>query len=340
MVDVARYAGVSVATVSRTLNRTAPVSPELRERIEAAVEALDYKPTVVRQGDHALPIKAVALLVTDILNPFFGGVVRGVEEEAALDDVFVILVNIAQDPQREEEMLHNLSRLQLEGIIIFGSRVNTETLIQVHEQQGIPIVVLDRRVDHPGIACILVDAENATYRAAKHLLNLHHSRIAYLAGPTLSASSHDRKRGLQRALAEEGLSLRPEWSPSGFPSVEGGFQAMSSLLTNSAERPTAVIAYNDLMALGAIQAIRSHGLEVPRDISIIGFDDINMAAHANPPLTTIAQPKYRMGKLAMQVVRRMRQDERMSEEGFMLLESPLIIRESTVKLPAAENGSA
>jgi DNA-binding LacI/PurR family transcriptional regulator len=166
------------------------------------------------------------------------------------------------------------------------------------------------------------------------LLDLNHTRIAFLSGPIKSEQSLARRRGVEKALAEAGLTLPPELCPASFPNVDGGFQAMSALLAlPPAQRPTAVIAYNDVMALGVLHAIRAHHLRVPEDISVIGVDDIAMAAHANPPLTTIAQPKYRMGRLAMQTLRRMLQGHPPPEESFTLMKSPFIVRESTAPAP-------
>jgi LacI family transcriptional regulator len=187
----------------------------------------------------------------------------------------------------------------------------------------------------------MVDLETGTYRAARHLLDMQHTRIAFLPGPAASETSQARRRGIVSALNEAGLDLRAEWTPSSFPDVNGGFQAMSALLTLSAEqRPTAVITHNDLMALGALHAIRSRHLRVPEDISVIGIDNIHMAAHANPPLTTLAPPKHRMGRLAMQLLKRMIEGKPPPEPGYTLVECPLIVRESTGPAPGSNGRGA
>ncbi len=150
-----------------------------------------------------------------------------------------------------------------------------------------------------------------------------------------------RRRGVEMALAEAGLELRSEWVLPSYPDVNGGFQVMSALLAlPPTQRPTAVITYNDLMALGALHAIRSHHLRVPEDISVIGIDNIHMAAHANPPLTTLAPPKHRMGRMAMQLLRRMMAGEEPPESGYTLVECPLIVRESTGPAPGSNNRGA
>lgn len=331
--DVARYAGVSPATVSRVLNNTAPVNEGTRARVLAAIAELGYRPTVIPP-----PVTTdqgtIALLITDILNPFFPEIVRGVEDEARGNGSAILLYNTSEDPQRETDILELLMRRRIEGVIVCASRIANSLLIELHERNKTPMVVINRQLNHPEIPCIIVDFENAAYRSTQHLLLLKHTRIAYLAGHGTSESSRARRRGIELALREAHLTLPPEWCPTSFPSIEGSFQAMSSLLAlPEAQRPTAVITYNDLMAFGALHAMRAHSLRVPDDISVIGCDGIAMAAHANPPLTTIDQPKYRMGQLAMQMLRQVMNGYYMPGNGYTLMESPLIVRESTAPPP-------
>jgi DNA-binding LacI/PurR family transcriptional regulator len=337
--DVARDAGVSSSTVSRVLNGSVPVRDSVRARVHAAVTALGYEPPSARQNGSALH-GAVILLIPDILNPFFADIARGVQDEAAAGDAMTVLLDTMEDPQREEQLLRALGRQRIGGVIVCGSRLPTEQLITLHNRYKTPMVVLNRSVRHPEIPCVIVDFGNAAYRAARHLLDLNHTRIAYIAGPSASEASQARRRGVETALAEVGLALPAEWSVGSLPNVNGGFLAMSSLLAlPPADRPTAVIVYNDIMALGALHAARAQHRRVPEDISVIGFDDIAMAAHTNPPLTTVSQPKYRMGRLAMQLMRRMIQGQPPPGEGYTLMESPLIVRESTGPAPAGSDGT-
>ncbi len=335
LTDVAHHSGVSPATVSRVLNNTAPVSEDVRARVLNSLSALGYEPPLPRTlGRHAA--NTIALLIPDILNPYFTEVVRGVEDEVGADEFMPLLLDTVEDPQREQQLLRMLTNQPVSGIIVCASRLVSDDLLAVHRRHKIPMVTINRYLRHPNVACILVDFENATYRATRHLLALNHIRIGFLSGPSASEASQTRGRGIELALTEGGLHLRPELCVSSFPSVDGGFQAMSALLTlPPTERPTAVIAYNDVMALGALHAIRAHHMRVPEDISVIGFDDIAMAAHTNPPLTTIAPPKHRMGRLAMQTLRRMIQGQPPPEEGYTLMESPLIVRESTAPAPSS-----
>ena len=331
LVDVARYAGVSPATVSRVLNNTAPVHESTRERVQAAIAMLGYQHPLNTPESHATS-GTIALLISDILNPFFLEVMHGIEDEAESSELMLLLCTTSEDPLREKKALQALSERHVDGIIALAgqARIPTEDLIAFHEYKNIPLVVINRRINRPDIPCIVVDLENAAYRSAQHLLDLNHTRLAYLAGLETSESSRARRLGIEAALKEAGLTLPPEMCPASFPSIEGGFQAVSALLSFPEEKwPTAIIAYNDIMAFGALHALRTHGLHVPNDMSVVGCDGLLMAAHCNPPLTTIDQPKYTMGRLAMQTLRQMLNDQRPPMGGYTLLESPLIIRESS-----------
>ena len=275
LVEVARLAGVSPSTVSRVLNNTAPVSEDVRKQVLRASEELGYH-HVPHRSVKAQPISSIALLIPDILNPFFAEIVRGVQDESA-DEYMPLLMDTAEDLQREKQYFRLLATQPVCGVIVGGSRIAAEELAAAISHQKIPMVVLNRPVRHPHVACLMVDFEIATYRATCHLLSLNHARVAYLAGPSQSEASQARRRGVERALSEAGLPLRPELCPVSFPGVDGGFQAMSALLAlPTSQRPTAVVAYNDLMALGALYAIRAHRLHVPENISVIGIDDISI----------------------------------------------------------------
>ncbi len=330
LLDVARNAGVSPATVSRVLNNSAPVRPGVRNLVLASLHSLGYEARIPRSTLRS----TIALVIPDILNPFFTEVARGVQDEAGLDGFTPVLLDTIEDAEREARGLRLLLLRPVSGIILCASRLSSDDLIALRGRHRIPFVVVNRNIDHPEISCVIVDCEAGGYRAAHHLLELKHTRIAVLKGPSQSEPARARQSGIEKALGEAGVSLRPEWCFTSFPNMDGGFQAMSALLALAlGTRPTAVIAYNDMMALGALNAVRAHHLRVPEDISIVGFDDIAIAAHANPPLTTVAQPKYSMGKLAMQILRQMIQGNLALGDGYTLLESPLVVRESTGLAP-------
>lgn len=334
LADVARHAEVSTATVSRALRETGPVSQDLRQRIEASMAAVGYTP---RGQSHTHPDKGtLALIVGDLLNPYFLEIAQGVHDEADSRELILTLYHLTDHPQRQQQLLQKLGKPPVDGVILAGLSPFPE-LLEWQKRHKVPLVILNRRIAQAGVHCIIVDFESAMVRATQHLLALGHTRIGHLASPSTGEIAVARQRGIQIALEEAGLVLRPEWCPIVPPGREvgGGFQAMRALLDlPEGERPTAVIAFNDIIAVGALHAVHSHGLRVPQDISIIGVDDIALAAHTYPPLTTISQPKYHMGKLAVQTLRRMSEDPSSISSNCSLLEIPLIVRESTAPCPA------
>lgn len=329
LLEVARHAGVSPATVSRVINNSAPVSDSVRFKVVSSAEELGYDITPPRSTTSSS--RTIAVIVADLLNPFFPELLRGVDLEARQDGTGLLLYDTGEDTQPEEHMLRMVSSRNLDGVIVAGSRISTDGLVAHCKRYNVPLVVINRSMQcGPEVACIRVDFEKATYHAARHLLSLGHTRIGYLGGPEATEMSNARRKGLEDALNEDGLDLHPEWMASGFPNVAGGFQAMSALLSLPVgERPSAVQCYNDLMALGALRSIRAHRLNIPEDISVVGFDDIAAAAHANPPLTTVEQPKAYMGSLAMRMLRELMDRRVGMGGGFTLLESRLIVRETT-----------
>ena len=336
LADVARHARVSTATASRVLSNTGPVSQDLRKKIQAAVSALNYTP---HRSSKPRSHGTIALLVEDLLNPYFPEIIRGVQDEANLAGIILTLYNLADQFQHPQQLLQKLGKQSLDGIIITGSSPFPE-LLDWCERRKVPMVIINRQMAHAGVHCIKVDFENALYRATQHLLSLGHTRFGHLASPVTGEIQQSRQRGIELALKEVGLTLRPECCPNVSPGaeVEGGYQAMRVLLELPADqRPTAVIAFNDIIAVGALHAVRAHGLRVPQDISIIGVDDISISAHVYPPLTTIGQPKYRMGKLAVQTLRQMHEGKMPIGNNCTLLESPLIVRESTGPAPQSNS---
>jgi DNA-binding LacI/PurR family transcriptional regulator len=332
--DVARVAGVSIATVSRVIHNTGPVSDDTRRRVEEAVQALGYQArrTPKKPVSESTPEKLVLLFTGDIVNPFFAEVIRGTQEEIDHQNNALNIMHLSTD---HAKLIRAASQLPVTGIILTGSTPFPE-LLAFRREREIPMVVINYRINQPGISCILVDFKDAYARATRHLINLGHTRIGYVDDSGDTEICQARLQGYRSVLAEAGIAYRPELYTV-VPSdthVYGGFQAASNLLALPPnERPTAVLSFNDMFALGVMHAARAHGLHVPDDISVIGCDDVPMAAYANPPLTTISQPKYRIGKLAVSTLLKMCQDPSDQSGSFMLMESPLIIRESTAPVP-------
>ena len=332
--DVAQDAGVSIATVSRVIHNTGPVSEDTRRRVEEAVQRLGYQarrtPKRSLSGYSADPIaeKLVLLFTGDIVNPFFAEVIRGTQEEIDVQKSVLNIMHLSTDRTR---LIQAASQLPVMGIILTGSAPFPE-LLTWREESQIPMVVVNYRVNQPGISCILVDFRDAYARATRHLINLGHMRIGYVDDTGSSEIGEARLQGYKGVLAEEGIPFRLELYTA-MPSdthAYGGFQAASNLLAlPEATRPTAILTFNDLFALGVMHAVQAHGMRVPEDVSVIGCDDVPMAPYSYPPLTTISLPKYRIGKLAVSTLLRMAQDPLDQSGSFVLMESPLIIREST-----------
>lgn len=330
--DIANEAGVSTATVSRIINGSVPVSTSLEEKVLSAAEKLGYivetnLPAVKKFQQKS---NVIGLIVSDFSNPFFQVLMRGVLNEARSSNYGVQVFETNENVQTEVEIFKSLQQFDLAGIIVSASRVQESVLLQFSQRSEKPIVLINRYVKAPNVSCIIVDYERSMIQAATHLINLGHRRIAYLAGPAQSESSQDRKRGIIEAMRRARLSLDPLLCLDSFPNIEGGFSAMVSLLGLPKEKqPTGVLAYNDLVALGALRAIRLKNMRVPEDISLIGNDNIEMLDHTYPPLTTVSPPKNHMGILAMQSLNQMISGKNGLGDGFIQVDAPLTLRYST-----------
>jgi LacI family transcriptional regulator len=270
------------------------------------------------------------LLTGDIINPFFAEVIRGTQDEMEMHQPALTTMQLSTNTTK---IIRAARQMHTIGIILTGAYPFSE-LLAFQEESKIPLVVINYRIKQAGVSCIMVDNKDAFCSATRHFINLGHQRIGYVDDNLSSEVGQARLAGYKNALEDAGLPFRPELYAA-IPAdtrVIGGFQAASNLLTlPPGELPTAILAFNDLFALGVMHSVRAHGLRVPDDVSVIGCDDIPMAAYAYPPLTTINLPKYRIGKLAVQTLLKMRQDPPEQMGSFTLMESPLIIRESTTR---------
>ncbi len=326
--DVARRAGVSIATVSYVLNGTRPVSPEVEARVWEAVAALQYRPNRVARGLRRKRTHVLGLIVPDSANPFFAEIARGLEDLSFAHDYSLILCNSDGDPAKEQRYLGVLIEQQVDGIALVSAGAAPAHLA-ILQQRGIPFVVVDREISGLAADCVLADNFQGGYLATWHLLERGHRRIACITGPPDLTSSADRVRGYRHAMAEAGIELLEEWVYRGDFRAESGYHAARFFLQLPPSiRPTAIFACNDLMAIGAMRAIGEVGLSIPHDISLVGFDDIILAAYVIPPLTTVAQPTYEMGRMAGELLLSRIQD-RTRPPARHLLPVRLIVRRST-----------
>jgi DNA-binding LacI/PurR family transcriptional regulator len=325
--DIAKAAGVSHSTVSRALSDSPLVRAETRARIKRLAQKMGYSPSAIARSLVTRRTLTVGLVVTSVADPFWAEVVGGIEEIALERGYGVLLANSNQERQRELAVVRMLGEKRVDGIIVAASRVGA-LYGKVLGELGVPILLINRHSEEkePSIHSIATDNVQGGYLAASHLLELGHRRIGYIADPGDLSSNSDRLRGYRRALAERGLAFDPALVVDGDGRLEGGRQAMGLL---SAARPpvSGVFCYNDLTAIGVLRALREAGRRVPGDVSVIGYDDLALAAYTDPPLTSVAQAKREMGRQAMEMILQLIADTAPVED--IVLPGELVLRKST-----------
>jgi len=296
--DIARVAGVSHPTVSRALRNSQLVNPETAERIQRIAREMGYLPSAVARSLVTRRTETIGVVVTNIADPFVAGVVAGIEDVANQHGYSVFLRNSNADPEREVKVVQSFHERRVDGIVVTASRVGA-LYIPMLARLKVPIVLIDNQ--HPGefVHSVMIDNIPASRQATQHLIHLGHRRIAYLGDQFGFQSDTDRFNGYRQALQRADLPFLPELVVHGNGGADGAIRAMNTLLVLT-EKPTAVFCYNDMSALGALRAIYDHGLRVPEDMSLVGFDDLPIASYMFPRLTTVRQPKEEMGRIAMQ----------------------------------------
>jgi len=298
--DVAKRAGVAPITVSRVINNSGYVSRETRERVEAAVAELGYVPNILARSLRSRRTNTLALVLTDITNPFWTTVARGVEDAASEGGFHVILCNTDESETEQEEYLTVLLQKQVDGVLLAPARSTPEP-VEFIQRQGVPVVVLDRRVPHAQVDVVRGDSEGGACQLIQHLLSLGHRRIAMLSGPQCVSTAVDRVTGYRQALADAGLDTSAELVYYGEFTQASGYEMAQQMLTVT-PRPTALFAANNFIAIGALRALRDAGLQVPEDIALVAFDDISSGLVIEPFLTVAAQPAYEMGQRATELL--------------------------------------
>jgi DNA-binding LacI/PurR family transcriptional regulator len=321
--DVARAAGVSPSTVSRALSAPDLVQPETRTRVQQAASALGYHPNRAARGLITGRTGNIGLIVPDLTNPFFPGVVKGVQTRARESDFSVFLADSDEDPMVEADLVRALIK-QVDGIVLCSPRMSEEDLRSLTGET--PMVMLNRRVGR--IPSVTVDNGDGIRQAVAHLTALGHRRVAFVAGPRVSWSNRERTRALRAATVAAGVTLVEVGSVS--PRFAGGVAAADLVL---AARVTAVIAYNDLVALGLLNRFAARGVAVPGDISVIGFDDIVLSEMVSPSLTTLAQPKEQTGRVGVDLLLQLMEDPDRAAVARRELTSQLMVRHSTGPAP-------
>ena len=328
--DVALKANVSTTTVSHVVNSTRFVSDKVRHDVELAIRELNYVPSAVARSLKSNTTKTIGMLIPNCSNPYFAEIVRSVEDHCFGAGYALILCNTDDDPHRQAAYLQVISEKRIDGTIIISTGEDAD-LLRLLKGLTIPTVLLDREIRE--VNCDLVETAHlqGALMATEHLIALGHRRIACLAGPANLNSSVQRIEGWRTALAQSGLAAEASdllWQ-SDFSS-QGGFTTMQSIL-RSPQVPTAVFVCNDLMCIGALSAAHQASVRVPQDMSLIGFDDIELARFASPALSTIAQPKHLIGVTAVDMVLERIQGGRLQARQ-VILQPELIIRNSTANV--------
>jgi LacI family transcriptional regulator len=298
--DVARVAGVSTATVTRVLRGSTPVSRELTKRVREAVESLGYRPNAIASSLSRGRTQILGLLVADIANPFYAEVARGVEDAAAPRGYRVLVGSSDLDTDRERELMTAFESRTVDAVAITATAGDTAELERL-VAGGMPLVFIDRRPAGMSAPAVVSDNVAAARHAVRHLVDLGHRDLAMISGPPSMATAAQRVEGFRWACAEAGITLRPECVREGYLGIEGGQRATLELLDLD-PRPTAVLSFNNLLAVGALEAFRQRKVRVPADLSLLTFDDMSLFPYVDPPITAIAQPAHHMGFEAAKIL--------------------------------------
>lgn len=329
MKDVALQANVSTATVSRALMNPEKVSQATRNRVEQAALEVGYLPQMQGRNMKRNESRTILVIVPDICDPFFSEVIRGIEVTAAAQGYLVLIGDCAHQNQQEKTFIDLIITKQIDGMLLLGSRLPFDASIE--EQRNLPpMVMANEFAPELGLPTVHIDNLTASFDAVNYLHELGHQRIACIAGPEEMPLCHYRLQGYVQALRRCGITVDPHYIARGNFTYEAGAHALEQLLALP-QPPTAIFCHSDIMALGALSYAKRQGLKVPDDLSIIGFDNISLAEFCDPPLTTVAQPRFDIGREAMLLLLNQLSGQ-FVDSGSRLLDCELIIRGSTSKI--------
>jgi len=329
--DIARAAGISHSTVSRALNDSTLVNAETKARVRRLAQEMGYSPDAAARSLVSGRTRTVGVVVTTIADPFVAVVVEGIERTAYACGYSLILAASHNEPQREIAAVEMLRSKRVDSVIVTSSRVGA-----LHQERlgsaGVPVILLNSHSQQqmPNAYSVRVDDVHGGRLATEYLIGLGHRRIAHVAGLKGHSDSNDRLNGYRSALASAGIAFDPAYVISGTGRLDGGREALPALLALP-ERPSAVFCYNDMTAIGLLSAARDAGVAVPRDLAVIGFDDILWAAHVTPALTTVAQPMFELGERAMNMALVLMNQKEIAPRDVtdVILQGQLIVRDST-----------
>lgn len=324
--DVAREAGVSMATVSRVVNNNPNVKPATRKKVYEAIERLGYRPNAVARGLASKKTTTVGVVIPDISNAIFAEVARGIEDIANMYHYNIILCNADKKKDKEIRVINTLLEKQVDGLLFMGGAV-TEDHQVAFRTANVPIVLCATSDENDQIPSVDINHEEAAYDAVMKLISQGHRRIAMISGTLQDpANGYARFQGYKRALEQAGITYDDSLVRIGNYRYESGVEAMKYFI-DLKERPTAVFSATDEMAIGAIHCIQDSGLAVPGDISVISVDNSRMASMVRPQLTTVAQPMYDIGAVSMRLLTKLMKKENV-EQSKVVLPHEIVVRQS------------
>ncbi|MCM3267493.1 catabolite control protein A [Paenibacillus elgii] len=327
--DVAREAGVSMATVSRVVNNNPNVKPQTRKKVFEAIERLGYRPNAVARGLASKKTTTVGVVIPDISNSIFSEVARGIEDIANMYHYNIILSNADKKKEKEIRVINTLLEKQVDGLLFMGGAI-TEEHIQAFKTSSVPVVLCATADEQRTIPSVDIDHEKAAFDAVNVLLENGHRDIAMISGTLQDpANGYARYQGYKKALEAANIPLREDLVRIGNYRYESGLEVTKYFLELD-NRPTAIFAATDEMAIGAIHTLQDNGLKVPEDMSVISVDNIRMASMVRPLLTTVAQPMYDIGAVAMRLLTKLMNKETKdaSELSQVILPHEVIYRNS------------
>lgn len=329
MKDVAQKANVSTATVSRALMNPDKVSQSTRNRVEQAALEVGYLPQSLGRNMKRNESRTILVIVPDICDPFFSEIIRGIEVTAAEQEYLVLIGDCAHQNRQEKTFIDLIITKQIDGMLLLGSRLPFDA--GVEEQRNLPpMVMANEFAPELELPTVHIDNLTAAFNAVNYLHELGHRRIGCIAGPEEMPLCHYRLQGYVQALRRSGITVDPHYIARGNFTYEAGANALEQLLALPVP-PTAVFCHSDIMALGALSLAKRRGLKVPEDLSIIGFDNISLSEFCDPPLTTVAQPRFDIGREAMLLLLDQLHGHSVNS-GSRLLDCELIVRGSTRKI--------
>ena len=323
--DVASEAGVSMMTVSRVINNKGEISDSTRQHVLEVIERLGYRPSGIARGLATKRTGTLGLVVPDIANPFFSDLALGAEDKAYAEGYNIFLCNTKEDPQREAATLESLAEKRVDGLIVCSSRLADDVLCTALEDHPVAVLV-NRRLPDCDAGLVYIDDLAGGRLVTEHLLQSGHRAVGFLAGPPTSYSGRQRGDGYRAALDAAGLSYNTAWVRHSSSDVGGGRDVGLALLTDHPEL-TALFCYNDLVAVGLLQACAELGRRVPDDVAIAGFDDIFLAALVTPPLTTCRAFCYDLGAQVMELLLD-RIDGCTNDSNEIVIQPELVVRAS------------